>query len=317
MTAPGEVLVVWYHGKHEKSKDSRIVWSRKPPGGAFGPAEVLFDEPDYAEGNPAIWIAEDGTLHLFFVTIFGENWNDATVRLMSSSDEGATWSEPKTLREEWGWMVRNHPIRMSTGELLLPLYDEILYIPSFMISADDFATHWTEVAFGDDPQQLVDHLSMIQGSVIERNDGTIYCLNRNTNMSHKMALEMTSTDHGRTWSPGAQSPIPNDSTGIEMTRLASGRVALAFNNTTSGRYPLSVALSNDEALTWSHVINIDDPCQPGEECSHGYTSIAQDPSDLSVWITFTDERRTIGWVHLNEPWILAQPTIPLAAPADN
>jgi len=40
--------------------------------------------------------------------------------------------------------------------------------------------------------------------------------------------------------------------------------------------------------------------------------MGQDPTDHSVWITYTDERRTIGWVHLNEPWILSREWVPLA-----
>ena len=306
VTADGTVLVVWYHGMNEKSKDSRIVWSKRPPGGEFGPAEVLFDQPEVAEGNPAIWVHEDGTFFLFFVTILGESWNDAELRLMRSGDGGETWSDVQVLRSDWGWMVRNHPIRMSNGELLLPVYDETLYIPAFMISADDFATDWFEIAFGDDPQQLVDHLSMIQPTAIERDTGEIFTISRNTNSSHKMALEMTSPDFGRTWTPGVTSQIPNDSTGIEMTRLLSGRTVLAFNNTTSGRYPLSVALSDDGGKTWPVVTDVDGPCEPGHGCSHGYTSVAQNPTDQSIWVTFTDERDTIGWVHFNEAWLLGQ-----------
>lgn len=308
VTADSTVLVAWYHGVAEKSKDSRVVWSRSQgEGEGFGGAEVLFDDPEHAEGNPVIWVHEDGTFYLFFVTILGGNsWNDGVLRLIRSEDGGESWSDVQTLREEWGWMTRNKPIRMSNGNLLLPTYDETLYIPSFMISGDDFHTDWVEIAFGDDPQALVDHLSMIQPTVIERDDGTIFSLSRNTSSVHSMAYEMTSPDFGVTWTPGVLGQVPNDSTGIEMTQLKSGRVVLAFNNTLSGRYPLSAALSEDGGQTWSVVTDIDGPCDTPGGCSHGYTSVAQDPVDESIWITFTDERNTIGWVHFNETWLLAQ-----------
>ena len=182
--ADGTVLLVWYHGKHEKSKDSRIVWSRRPPGGVFGPVEVLFDAPDLAEGNPAIWVHEDGTLYLFFVTVLGESWNDAEIRLIRSEDRG-------------------------------------------------------EIDYSADPQGFMDHMSQIQNSLTHR-------------------------------------------------------------------YPTAVALSDDEGLTWSAVANIDPPCPEGEQCSHGYNSIAQDPTDQSLWISYTDGRGTIGWVYTNEAWITGQ-----------
>jgi len=44
VTQDGTVLAVWYHGIGEKSPDSRIVWSRRPKGAQWGPAEVLFDD---------------------------------------------------------------------------------------------------------------------------------------------------------------------------------------------------------------------------------------------------------------------------------
>jgi len=306
VTADGTVLAVWYHGLGEKSKDSRIVWSRRPHGGDFGPVEVLYDNPGLAEGNPAIWIREDGTFYLFFVTIFGESWNDAKILLIRSTDGGKSWTGPQVIREEWGWMVRNHPVRMSNGELLLPAYSEILYAPAFLISTDDFVKEWLQVSPDDDAEFLINHLGQIQPAVVERTDHTLFAINRDTNASHKMAFEMTSADFGRTWTPGVQSQIPNDNTGIDMTRLASGRLVLAFNNTTSGRYPLSAALSEDDGLTWNAIADLDGPCEDPGGCSHGYTSVAQDPTDLSIWITFTDERATIGWVHLNEPWLLQQ-----------
>ena len=312
VTSKGTVLAVWYHGLHEKSKDSRIVWSQRSAAGEFGPVEVLFDDPGRAEGNPAIWVHEDGTLYLFFVTIMGESWNDCEVRLIRSSDNGMTWSDIQVLRQDWKWMVRNHPIRMSNGEILLPLYDETTFTPSFMISPDDFTDEWTEVSFADDPQGFFDHLNMIQPRVIERGDKTLLALHRNAGTKHKMGQVMTSSDFGQSWTPGLASTIPNDSTGIEMTRLHSGRIALAFNNTITGRYPLSVALSDDEGQTWSAVVDLDEPCAPGQSCSHGYTSIAQDLTDQSIWITYTHNRSTIGWVHLNETWILAQDSVPLA-----
>ncbi len=302
----GTVLVVWYHGKHEKSKDSRIVWSRRPPGGEFGPAEVLFDAPDLAEGNPTIRVHEDGSLYMFFVTIIGESWNDAEIRLIRSEDRGATWGDAQVLRSDWGWMVRNHPLRMSNGELLLPLYDETTYTPAFMISGDDYASTWEEVDFSLDPETFMDHLSQIQPTVIEREDGTLFALSRNTTNVHGQGFEMISPDLGRTWTKGVKSAVPNPGDGMEMVRLASGRIALAFSNSLQHRYPTAAALSDDGGRSWSAVANLDPPCEVGDSCSHGYNSIAQDPTDQSLWITYTDGRDTIGWVHTNEAWILAQ-----------
>lgn len=314
VTADGTVLAVWYQGVGEYSLDSRILWSRKAPGMDWSPWETLFDEERIPEGNPVIWVHEDGTLYLFFMTVEGESWNDGVIRLMTSADQGETWTEPVMIREEWNWMTRNHPVRLSSGELLLPCYDESLYEPSFLTSPDDFAAVWLETGDLSDADYFMKHLASIQPSVIERSDGSVLAITRNTGVDDfPYAWEMTSVDGGRTWSENVQSAIPNNNTAIEMTKLASGRVMMVFNNTFDGRYPLSVALSEDEGRTWPYVVDLDGPCD-GSGCSHGYTSLSQDPTDGSVWITYTHNRTSIGWVHLNEAWVMAQPGSALVSP---
>jgi predicted neuraminidase len=310
----GTVLAVWYHGKGEKSKDSRLLWAKKPKGADWQPWAVLFDDPGRAEGNPTLWRSEKtGELIVFFVTLYGESWDDGTIRALRSVDDGQTWSAPVTLRDELAWMTRNKPLRLSTGELLLPTYDEALYIPSFMISADDFVADWIEIPFTG--AELIKHPHQIQPTVIQRADGTLFALLRNTNpVVPQYAWEMTSADAGRTWSLASASVIPNSSARLEMIRARRGVVALAFNNSVAGRCPLAVALSDDEGRTWSAVANVLDACVTGGG-SYGYPSIAEDPTDGSFWLTYTHDRRTIGYVHVTETWVRENPA-PLAAEVD-
>jgi|GEM_PF-347555 len=308
----GTVLATWYHGKGEKSKDSRLLWAKKPKGEPWQPWAVLFDDPGKAEGNPTLWRSErTGELVVFFVTLEGPAWEDGRIRAIRSVDDGATWSAPVTLRDELDWMTRNKPLRLANGELLLPTYDEALYCPSFLISADDFVADWIEIPF--EGAELVKHPHQIQPTVIQRADGTIFALLRNTNpVVPQQAWEMTSADDGRTWSKAAASVIPNSSASLEMVEARRGVVALAFNNSVSGRCPLAVALSDDEGRTWSAIANVLDDCLASGG-SYGYPSIAEDPTDGSFWITYTHDRRTIGWVHVTEAWIRAHPA-PLAKP---
>jgi len=308
--ADGTVRVAWYHGKGEKSKDSRVLWAAKPPGRDWQPWSVLYDDPGRAEGNPVLWRSEKtGELVLFFVTLYGDTWDDGKIRAIRSPDGGATWSAPVTIRETLGWMTRNKPLRLTTGELLLPTYDEALYVPSFLISADDFVADWLEVPFAG--ADLVAHPHQIQPTVIERDDGSPFALLRNTNpVVPQYAWEMASSDAGRSWGAASASVIPNSSASLEMVRARRGVVALTFNNSVAGRCPLAVALSDDEGRTWSAVANVLDACV-AQGGSYGYPSIAEDPTDGSFWVSYTHDRRTIGWVHVTEAWIRAHPA-PLA-----
>mmetsp|Transcript_29418 Transcript_29418/g.94184 ORF Transcript_29418/g.94184 Transcript_29418/m.94184 type:complete len:181 (+) Transcript_29418:370-912(+) len=60
----------------------------------------------------------------------------------------------------------------------------------------------------------------------------------------------SSGDGGTSWSPPLATVIPNNNAGIEAMALASGAVAIVFNNARRGRTPLSIALSKDGGGTW-------------------------------------------------------------------
>ncbi|MDP8257523.1 MAG: exo-alpha-sialidase [Candidatus Alcyoniella australis] len=306
----GSMAVVWYHGVAEKSPDARIVWSRLAPGEREWPwPEVLYDEPLRSEGNPALWVHEDGTLYVFFVTIFGEGWPQSYLRLIRSFDNGATWDNPLELRERYCWMARHRPVRLGNGELLLPLYNECLAYPVFIRSTDDFAT-WTEEAHLNF-EYYRQHPGQIQPACIVLEGDVITALTRDGMPSNRIK-RMISLDGGLNWGPSIPLDLPNSGTSIDQVRLLDGSVVVVFNNSQERRFPLSVALSHDGGETFDAIRNIDDECE-GEGCSYAYPSIAQNTLDGTIWVSYSVGRSTIGWVQFNERWLMdgdEQPNIP-------
>ncbi|MBP7126924.1 exo-alpha-sialidase [Myxococcota bacterium] len=300
VTPDGTVLVAWYTGRGEYSPDSRIVWSRKPPGGDFGPWEVLFDEVGIPEGNPVIAMGDaPGEWWLFFVTVQGTSWNDGILRMIRSTDGGRTWSEPATLRGERNWMFRNPPVRLWNGETLVPCYNETLFVPTFLSSRDGFRG---DVRSWDLPvETLLLHVGTIQPSVVQRDDGSLWALMRNGNgPCPGQALEMVSTDQGRSWTDPTCSALPNPGGSLVAIRLRDGVVAAAFDNSPDRRRPEAIALSDDEGRTWSAVADLVPDCEGGD-C--GYPSLAEDPTDGSLWMTWTHARRTIGWARVDPAYV--------------
>lgn len=301
----GTMAALWYHGEEEKSLDSRLVWSRRAPGAASWTApEVVFDDPDLSDGNATLWEHEDGTLFVFFVTIMGSGWDETHVRLMQSTDSGASWSSPVTLRDQYCWNVRHRPLRLRDGQLLLPLYQECLALPTFMRSSDDFAT-WDE----DPEPSLTEHAGQIQPALIGPPAGAtepsapIYAITRDGTLTHRIH-RMQSDDGGRTWTTSEPIGLPNSGTSVDWVRLANDHVVVVFNNSPDRRFPLSVALSLDDGDTFVAVRDIDAEC-PSGDCSYAYPSIAQSQADGTLWVTYSHGRETIGYVQFNEAWLAA------------
>jgi len=303
----GSIAAVWYHGEYEKSLDSRVVWSRKPAGSMeWTWPEVLYDDPDHSDGNPTLWVHENGTLYVFLSVIVGEGWDDAQIRMLKSEDLGATWSAAVTLREAPCWNVRHRPVRLANGDLLLPLYNDCVTLPTFLRSHDDFAT-WESQADPPAPQYLLDHLSQEQPALIVSAGGTVVAITRDGSARNRIH-RMESHDHGWTWTPSEPLDLPNSGTSVDQARLLDGHTVIVFNNDPDRRFPLSAALSLDDSRTVVAIRDLDAEC-PYEGCSFAYPFVAQDPTDGTIWVTYTYDRRTIGWVRFNEAW-LAQGTEP-------
>jgi predicted neuraminidase len=86
--------------------------------------------------------------------------------------------------------------------------------------------------------------------------------------------------------------VPNPNSGIDAVVLRDGRIVLVYNNTTSGRSPLNLAVSTD-GEHFRMFYTLED--QPGE---YSYPAIIQATSgDLEI--TYTWQRKAIR--HVNFP----------------
>jgi len=299
----GTMATVWYHGVAEKSPDARLIWSKFAPDATeWTWPELLYDDPGRSEGNPALWVAEDGTLSVFFVTIWGDSWTESKIRLIQSDDGGDSWDDPVILRNGFCWMTRHRPARLPDGDLLLPLYSECLAYPVFMRSGDNFAT-WTEEShFTLD--YFLGHLGQIQPALTVLEDGTVTAITRDGLPTNKVK-RMVSEDNGYTWTSSARTALPNSGTSVDQVTLKDGHVVVVYNDSPETRFPLTVALSHDGGETFAATRNINEECDQAS-CSYAYPSIAQNTHDGAIWVTYTHNRDTIGWVRFNEAWILDQ-----------
>lgn len=203
-----------------------------------------------------------------------------------SVDDGKTWEKPVKLSDPWCGCIHSL-IQMKSGRIVL-VGQEI--IPEWrhatvMWASDDLGQSWQRGDVLDYGIGAHDHAGSIEGSVIERQDGSLYLLLRTES---GYLWEAHSRD-GLKWAGLKQSSIPSVTCCPQLARLADGRIGLLWNapprhdpDSKSSRAELSLAFSDDETRTWSKPVIVAANYMPGGRVSYPYL-YERKPGEL--WIT--------------------------------
>ena len=203
-----------------------------------------------------------------------------------STDDGKTWDKPVLLSTPWCGCIHSM-IQMKSGRIVL-VGQEI--IPQWrhatvMWVSDDLGKSWQRGDMLDYGVGTHDHAGSLEGSVIERKDGSLYLLLRTES---GFLWEATSRD-GLKWTGLKQTNIASVTCCPQLARLSNGRIALMWNapprhdpKSGSSRVELSLAFSDDEAATWSKPVIVAAKYIPGGRVSYPYL-YERKPGEL--WIT--------------------------------
>ena len=191
-----------------------------------------------------------------------------------------------------GWMPRVHPVALRDGSFLVPLANENFNFAAMAITRDGGET-WTF-------SKPVPSLGVTQPSVVQLRDGRLLAFFRDATPARRIHRS-TSADGGMTWSEVTATTLPNPGGGIEAIRLASGDLAIVYNDKESSpRDRLAVSISGDEGATWRWTRQIENT--PGARFD--YPSVVQG-RDGSIHVTYSDNLKTIKHVTFNEAWVKA------------
>lgn len=287
----GELLVAWGAGSRELASDTVILLSRlSPDSKEWSKPVVVSDRPDKADANPVLFVDKKKKLWLFHVEMFGPTFCLGKVVVQTSADAGHTWTPARPALKAMCVMVRNKPIITRSGRWVLPGYVEGVYQSQFWLS-DDHGASWTAT-----PPLLTTRDNNLQPTVVELKDGTLLSLMRSGGEAHQ-TWEGRSSDGGKTWSLKQRPDLPNPGSGIDMTRLSTGELVLAYNPNPDDRRPLSVAWSDDEGRSWSPPRNItDDPVKVS------YPSIIQSRDGL-IHVAYSHQLDHIEHAFFNRAWL--------------
>lgn len=283
----GRLLAVWYAGSYEGHPDVALVTSTWD--GSWSAPQVLLDTPGLPDGNPTLWTAPDGTVHLFHVIIHGQGWSSVLPYYRISPDDGNTWCESKLFADRTGLMFRCRPVTLGSDRVVFPVYDETDWTGLCYLS-DDGGQSWR--ASG----KMVSPVGCIQPAVVERSDGTLVAWLR-TGEQGSCLWQSLSTDGGESWSPCTPTLWANPNAGIDLIRCADGLWVLACNPLTQGRGVLSLAVSADEGQTWTEV---EVEHEPGAEFS--YPALLEARTGR-CHLLYTYRRESIKHVSFDPQWV--------------
>ncbi len=314
----GRVLVAWFGGSREGSNDVSI-WLARKDGRGFGEARCVASSME-AHWNPVLFQAEDGRILLFFKK--GYPIADWRTYVIESSDLGETWSGARELvpGDVSGGRgpVRNKPIRLKSGRVLAPASVERGLWRCFMDYSDDDCRTWTKSGlieargtghldeglkkwqsamerarlagetfdYAQVPAEYAHGRGVIQPALWEDEAG-VHALLRS---GEGKIYRTDSQDNGRTWCEAYPTQMPNNNSGLDLTRLDNGVILLVCNPVSENfgaRSPLSVFVSLDHGTSWEKIGDLEDG--PGE---FSYPSIAS--RENHIWITYTYKRENIA-----------------------
>jgi predicted neuraminidase len=300
----GSLLTAWFGGTYETAADQVILAShRASSDDGWSSPEVIAQAPKHASGQPVFLVRPDGEVWLFFVMIMDPGlppsstsfnmlppiaaWTSAQPYWQRSSDDGQTWTSPEHLLDYPGLMFRSRPLVLP-GRIILPVYDENTWESRMLISDDD-GSSWRLT----DP--IVSPPGNIHACLAQFSDGRLLAYLRTGGQGGSI-WRTESWDKGETWNAPTPTTLPNPNSGIDLLRLRSGRLLLAFNNSQTSRTPLNLALA-DEDEDWRWIQTIEDG--PGE---FSYPTLAQTDNE-QIHVVYTFQREHIHHFCFTEAWL--------------
>jgi predicted neuraminidase len=310
-TTSGRLVAAWFGGTDEGEPDVSI-WLARYESGHWSPGVKVADGVQdaakrYPTWNPVLFQPRHGPLMLFYKV--GPSPREWWGMLITSDDDGRTWTRPRRLPPGILGPIKNKPVQLADDTIIAGSSTEAVDTDAWRVHVEisrDLGGTWERVSIADGG------FNAIQPGILRHADGRLQVLCRSKDMHVPTSW---SSDGGRTWSPLEKSGLYAVNSGLDAVTLKDGRHVLVYNyrdrpggapdnyrpDTLAGiagaptgpraRWPLVMSVSRD-GVAWTQVLTLEDtPIRHG----YAYPAVIQ-TRDGRIHVAYTFNREKIKHV---------------------
>lgn len=302
----GDLLVVWFAGSREGSPDVKI-WQSRFSKGKWSMAipiasnfSLMHDTHRYISklGNPVIYQADNGVIHLFIVSAGFGGWSVANLNHLSSTDNGITWGQAKRIISSpflnIATLNRTTPVGLEDGGFYLPVYQEFIFKYPEMLRFNKDGEFVQKI-------RISTYNTLLQPSVVAINRLTAYAYMRNNGRKNRVLYREETSNGGLSWSNLQATNFNNYDSSLVVARIKQGLLLMVYND--KRRSQLDLATSHD-GLTWVKVKVLENYTGSSyAEFSYPSIAIQDDQIDLVYTWYIQNIGHYIKHVNFNLTWL--------------
>lgn len=290
---PNEIMAAWFGGSYEGAKDVGIYLSTYKAKTWSVPQNLI--KPLIRQGdtlacwNPVLFKSKSATLYLFYKV--GKNPREWFGAMISSKDDGVTWSEAKYLPNGILGPIRNKPVEIISGTILCGSSTESVEKNEWRSHVETYTEATGEWAKNEIPNHK--NFDIIQPTFLVHSDKIVQMLFRS---KHNTLITSWSVDSGKNWKDTDSINVVNSNSGIDALALSKNSFLLVNNplkqgkDWFNGRNVLDVEHSKD-GIHWQKLFDLENQAE-GE---FSYPAIIQ-TSDKKIHVLYTYNRKYIKHV---------------------
>lgn len=307
----GDLLALWFAGSHEGKPDVKIWqsiytnhhWQMATIAVSPQSLQDALGEYVYKLGNPVVYRALNGKLHLFVVSVTIGGWAGSRVNHFVSNDNGKTWKFSRLLilspLLNFSTLVRTNPVTLVGGGFYLPVYNEFTMTYPEILQFDDNGN------FVRQQRMTLNRDSLLQPSIVPLSADTAITFLRNKALKNDKLYIQKTYDGGVSWGGLSATNLTNHDSSLVVVKLDSKLLLMVHNaykeHSSEKNYDdrgcLALAVSED-GVTWRDIYDLEHDGK--DEFSYPAIFVNDDTID----ILYTWKRKQIKHVRFNHAWLM-------------